>query len=175
VPFKDLVPGAIIGCQCDGLRYVVRDKFADSVDGALTRADFERSRDASWLHEPTVAVVHRAVASTFAAECGGELVDVGVRHNFHQRAREDDVSDWFTKVDEFMKPRTRGGNFRVLLCVTGLSPTAIESIKKRAQNANDPLSRAIIVDTATAPQFFERLGVFVLAKALDPRLWLRAV
>jgi hypothetical protein len=42
VPLQDLVPGAIIGCQCTNLQYVVRDDFAHTVNRVLTRADFQR-------------------------------------------------------------------------------------------------------------------------------------
>jgi hypothetical protein len=164
VLFKDLVPGAIIGCRCDGLQYVVRGEFVDSVEGALTSADFQRPRDASCLHSwsPT----QEAVEYVFAAECGGEPVEVGAQHKLRKSACESEVNDWFSKVAAFMKARTGGDKFRVLLCVTGLSATAIESIETRAKNADDPLSRAIIIDTATASQFFERLGVFILVETL---------
>jgi hypothetical protein len=74
-----------------------------------------------------------------------------------------------------MTAHTGGEKIRVLLCATGLPPTAIERIKERAADANDPLSRAIIIDTATASQFFDRLGVFVFGEALkDPYLWKRS-
>jgi hypothetical protein len=183
VPFTDLVPGAIIGCQCDGLQYVVRDKFADSVDGALTRADLQRSRDASCvcsqprgLYSDCLRAWDRqAIKYTFAAECGGEPVEVVAQHKFRKRSRAYQVGFWVHSAENSMAARAGGKkNVRVLICATGLSPTAIETIRKRAADANDPLSRAIIIDTATASQFFDRLGVFVFGVALkDRRVWKR--
>jgi hypothetical protein len=182
VPFKDLVPGAIIGCQCDGLQYVVRDKFADSVDGAFTRADFQRSRDASCVCSQPRAPYsdcHRAwdrqaIKYTFAAECGGEPVEVAAQHKFRKRSRAYQVGFCVSSAENFMAALTSGEKGRVLICATGLSPTAIERINKRAADANDPLSRAIIIDTATATQFFDRLGAYVFGEALkDPRVWAR--
>jgi hypothetical protein len=183
VLFKDLVPGAIIGCQCDGLQYVVRDKFADVVDGALTRAHFQRSRDASCLRsrprgfesDCLRAWERQAIKYVFAAECGGEPVEVVAQHKFRKSSRPCQVSFWSKRAANYMTSRTGGNkNVRVLICVTGLSPTAIETIRKRAADANDPLSRAIIIDTATASQFFDRLGAFVFDEAVkDPRVWAR--
>jgi hypothetical protein len=167
VPFVDLVPGAIIGCQCDDLQYVVRGEFVHSVKRALTSADLQMSRDASCLHSESPT--QEAIEYTFAAECGGAPVEVAAQHKFKKRATEGDINAWVNKVAEFMKPHM-GDHFRVLLCVKGLLPQTIETIKKRAQDANDPLSRAIVIDTASASQFFDRLGVLMLVEALnDPR------
>jgi hypothetical protein len=181
VPFKDLVPGAIIGCQCDDLQYVVRDKFAVVVDGALTRAHFQRSRHASCLRsrprrffsDSLRAWDRQPIKYVFAAECGGEPVDVVAQHKFRKNSRPCQVTFWANRAANFMTMRTGGEKkVRVLLCVTGLSTTAVEKIKKRAADASDPLSRAIIIDTATASQFFDRLGVFVFGEALkDPRVY----
>jgi hypothetical protein len=181
VPFKDLVPGAIIGCQCDGLQYVVRDKFVDSVNGALTRADFQRSRDASCMcsqprgfgSDCLRAWDRQAIKYVLAAECGGEPVEVVAQHKFRKNSHPCQVSFWANRAANFMTVRTGGDKkVHVLLCVTGLSTTAVEKIKKRAADANDPLSRAIIIDTATATRFFDRLGVFVFGEALkDPRVY----
>jgi hypothetical protein len=183
VLFKDLVPGAIIGCQCDDLQYVVRDKFVDEVKGPLNRADFQRSRDASCVCSQSRAPGYtdsdrawdrQAVKYTFAAECGGESVVVAAQHKFRKSSRACQVSAWVTSAANFMAAHPGGEKVRVLICVTGLSSTTIKRIRKRAADENDPLSRAIIIDTATASQFFDRLGVFGFGEALkDPRLWLR--
>jgi hypothetical protein len=91
VPFKDLVPGVIIGCRCDDLQYVVRDKFVDYVDGPLACADFQRSRDASCLRSRPKAWDwdfrardRKPIKYAFAAECGGEPVEVGAQHKFRE-------------------------------------------------------------------------------------------
>jgi hypothetical protein len=161
---KDLVPGAIIGCECADLQYVVRDAFAHTVDRALTRADFQKLRDASCLHSQ--ALNDAAIESAFAAECGGDAVVVAAQHYFHGDASEHQVDEWFDAAADFMRGHTEGGKFCVLLCVTGLSQAALMSIKQRAANEDDRLSRAIIIDPASASQFFERVGLWPFVEAL---------
>jgi hypothetical protein len=164
VRFEDLVPGAIIGGQCADLRYVVREAFAHTVDHALTRADFQKLRDASCLHSQPK---NQAVAdSAFAAECGGEAVVVAAQHKLDGDASEQQVDEWFDAAAEFMRGQTESGNFRVLLCVNGLSQEALDTIKKRAANKDDCLSRAIIIDAASASQLFERFGLWTCVEAL---------
>jgi hypothetical protein len=58
-----------------------------------------------------------------------------------------------------------GKNFCVLLCVTGLPQEALENLKARAANKDDRLSRAIIIDPASASQFFERFGLSTIVEA----------
>jgi hypothetical protein len=164
VPFEDFVPGAIIGCQCADLQYVVRDEFVHVVDRALTRANFQKLRDASCLHSQSPG--QAAIESAFAAECGGEAVVVAAQQKFGCDASEHQVDEWFDAAAEFMRGHTEGDKFRVLLCVTGLSQEALESIKQRAANKDDRLSRAIIVDPASASQFFERFGLWTFMEAL---------
>jgi hypothetical protein len=164
VQFTDLMPGAIIGCRCADLRYVVRDEFAHTVDCALTRADFQKLRDASCVH--TQAPDQAAIGSAFAAECGDKAVVVAAQHKFHDDASELQVDEWFDAAADFMRGHPNVGEFRVLLCVTGVSPEALEGIKTRAANKDDRLSRAIIVDPASAPQFFERFGLWTFVEAL---------
>jgi hypothetical protein len=129
VPFKDLVPGAIIGCQCADLRYVVRDDVSDT-------------------------------------ECGGEAVVVPAQCKVDRDATEQQVDEWFDAAAEYTRSHTKRGNFRVLICATGLPQEALDSIKKRAANKQDRLSRSIIVDPASAPQFFERFGLWTFMEAL---------
>jgi hypothetical protein len=164
VLFDHLVFGAIVGCQCADLRYVLRDEFAHTVDGALTRADFQKLRDVSCLHSQ--APSHAAIESAFAAKCGGKTVVVAAQHKLGGDASEQQVDEWFDAAAKFMRGHAKGGKFRVLLCVTGLSQEARESIKKRAANKKDRLSRAIIVDPASASQFFERFGLWTFVEAL---------
>jgi hypothetical protein len=47
----------------------------------------------------------------------------------------------------------------------GLPREALETIKARAANKDDRLSRAIIVDPASPSQFFERFGLSVIVEA----------
>jgi hypothetical protein len=165
VPFEDFVPGAIIGCQCADLRYVVRDAFAHTVDRVLDRADFQKKlRDASCLHSQ--APGQAAIESAFAAECGGEAVVVAAQQKFGCDACERQVDEWFNAAAEFVRGHTEGDKFRVLLCVTGLSQEALESIKLRAANKDDRLSRAIIIDSTSASQFFERFGLRTFVEAM---------
>jgi hypothetical protein len=164
VLFEHLVFGAIFGCRCADLRYVVRDAFAHTVDRALTRADFQKLRAVSCLH--IQAPSHAAIESAFAAKCGDKAVVVAAQHKFDGDATERQVDEWFDAAAEVMKDHTNVGEFRVLLCVTGLSPEALDSIKTRAANKDDRLSRAIIIDPASASQFFERSGLWTFVEAL---------
>jgi hypothetical protein len=164
VPFKDLVPGAIIGCECADLRYVVRDEFAHTVDRALTHADFQKLRDVSCLHSE--APDQAAIGSAFAAECGDEAVVVAAHHEFHGGASEQQVDKWFDAAAKFMGGHAEGDKFRVLLCLSGLPQEARDTIKTRAANRDDRLSRSIIIDPASAPQIFERFGLWTFVEAL---------
>jgi hypothetical protein len=163
VPFKDLVPGAIIGCQCADLQYVVRAEFARMVDRALTRADFQKLRDVSCLHSQ--APYGAAIECAFAADCGGEAVVVAAQHKFDGDASEHQVDEWFDAAAKVMGDHTDVGKFCVLLHVAGLSHQALESIKTRAANKDDRLSNAVIIDAASASQLFERFGLWTFVDA----------
>jgi hypothetical protein len=166
VPFKDLVPNATIGCQCADLQYVVRDEFVQTVDRALTRDDFQKLRDASCVH--TEAPFQEAAEYAIAAEFGGEdAVLVGARRTFLDVCRHGQVDEWIEQAER----RTRGlhqkgdKKFRVLLCVTDLPQAALETIKARAANKDDRLSRAIIIDATSASQLFEWFGLSLAVEA----------
>jgi hypothetical protein len=163
VLFKDLVPGAIIGCECTDLRYVVRKQFRRSVDRALNRADFQTLRDASCLHSQCPN--QEAIEYAFAAERGNESLMVGAQHKFYSSAHLSKIYEWFDAVAKLMRGHMEGDKFRVLLCVTGLSSEALEDIKERASSKTDRLRYAIIINAASASQFFERLGVFFFVQA----------
>jgi hypothetical protein len=170
VPFKDLVPGAIIGCQCADLQYVVRDEFAQTMDRALTRDDFLKLRDASCLHSSQSPDDQAPIEYALAAECGGEdAVLVGTRYRCHDldACKHPPVDEWFEAAARFMRGGAPMGDkqFCVLLCVTGLPQEALEEIKARAANKDDRLSRAIIIDPASASQFFERFGLSIVVEA----------
>jgi hypothetical protein len=166
VSFKKLVPGAIIGCQCADLRYVVRDAFAHTIDHALITADFQKLRDASCLHSQA-SNKHAAIECAFAGECGGEAVVVAAQFKVDSGdASEHQVDEWFDAAAKFMRGHKKRGKFRVLLCVAGLPQEALESVKRRAANKKDRLSRSIIIDPASAPQFFERFGLWTFLEAL---------
>jgi hypothetical protein len=81
-------------------------------------------------------------------------------------ATEQQVDEWFDAAAEYTRGHTKRGKFRVLICARGLPQEALDSIKKRAANKKDRLSRSIIVDPASAPQFFERFGLWTFMEAL---------
>jgi hypothetical protein len=168
VPFKDLMPDAIIGCQCADLQYVVRGEFAQAVDRALFRDDFENLRVASCLHSQA-SDDQAPIQYALAAECGGEdAILVGTRLKCHVDAgTHPPVDEWFEAAARCMRdghPKC-GKNFCVLLCVTGISQEALDNLKTRAANKDDRLSRAIIIDPASASQFFERFGLSIIVEA----------
>jgi hypothetical protein len=105
-----------------------------------------------------------------AVECGGDAaVLVAARHKCHDPdARKHPLIDeWFEEAARFMRGGHPNGSkkFRVLICATGLPQEALEEIRARAVNNADRLSRAIIIDPASASQFFERFGLSIVVEA----------